>query len=206
MNSQASTHARRLAILAEPSRSVQVPVAVEEAGRGTEPIERAPRERDATPDPDYLLVGELAKATGKTVRAIHLYEDLGLLRPHERSKGRYRLFSADSVVRVRWIAKLQSLGLSLSEIQRLVRSQADQDSALFAAVRLREVFAVKLRETQDKLRELALLEAELEESLEYLDGCDTSCMPELPAQSCQQCPCHRQPGDPPELVAGVHAR
>ena len=44
-----------------------------------------------------LLVGDLAKATGKTVRAIHLYEDLGLLRPHDRSKGRYRLFGPDAL-------------------------------------------------------------------------------------------------------------
>src|ERR1700741_663993 len=36
-------------------------------------------------------VGDLARATGKTVRAIHHYEDVGLLQPHARSKGRYRL-------------------------------------------------------------------------------------------------------------------
>ena len=63
-------------------------------------------------DPDDLLqVGELAKATGKTVRAIHLYEELGLLRAHDRSKGRYRLFTSDAVVRVRWITKLQGMSL-----------------------------------------------------------------------------------------------
>ena len=28
-----------------------------------------------------LRVGDIARATGKTVRAIHLYEELGLLRP-----------------------------------------------------------------------------------------------------------------------------
>ena len=60
-----------------------------------------------------LQVGELAKATDKTVRAIHLYESMGLIEPVRRSKGRYRLFSPDTKVRVRWISKLQSLGLSL---------------------------------------------------------------------------------------------
>ena len=34
-----------------------------------------------------LKVGELARRTGKTVRAIHLYEELGLLTPAVRSKG-----------------------------------------------------------------------------------------------------------------------
>ena len=32
-----------------------------------------------------LRVGDIARATGKTVRAIHLYEELGLLRPVTRS-------------------------------------------------------------------------------------------------------------------------
>ncbi|HEY6725107.1 MAG TPA: MerR family transcriptional regulator, partial [Polyangiaceae bacterium] len=82
-----------------------------------------------------IQVGELAKATGKTVRAIHLYEELGLLKPANRSKGRYRLFSADAELRVRWIGKLQNLGLSLTEIQDLVRDQEGSDSAMFAAAK-----------------------------------------------------------------------
>ena len=58
-----------------------------------------------------LRVGELAKRTGKTVRAIHLYEQLELLRPAARSKGRYRLYGPDALGRIRWIVKLQDLGL-----------------------------------------------------------------------------------------------
>src|SRR4051794_12041650 len=91
-------------------------------------------------DSDLLQVGDLAKATGKTVRAIHLYEELGLLRAHERSKGRYRLFTADALIRVRWISKLQNLGLSLSEIQGLVREQDGSGSATVAAQKLKEAY------------------------------------------------------------------
>src|SRR6187431_1699540 len=87
----------------------------------------------AVNEDELIQVGELAKATGKTVRAIHLYEELGLVRAHERSKGRYRLFSPDALLRVRWISKLQSLGLSLSEIQGLVREQDGSGSAPAAA-------------------------------------------------------------------------
>src|SRR5882672_3058577 len=89
--------------------------------------------RAAADEGDLLLVGDLAKAVGKTVRAIHLYEELGLLRAHERSKGRYRLFTPDAVVRVRWIGKLQSLGLSLTEIQGIERARSDVPSAQSAA-------------------------------------------------------------------------
>jgi DNA-binding transcriptional MerR regulator len=144
--------------------------------------------------------------TGKTVRAIHHYEELGLLKPHDRSKGRYRLFTADSVVRVRWISKLQHLGLALSEIQSLARAQEDSGSAMFAAAELRRVYETKLEETRQKIRELRSLETELQDSLAYLSGCDVSCMPELPTASCVHCDRHNGPSDAPDLVAGVHAQ
>lgn len=155
------------------------------------------------PGVTMMLVGELAKATGKTVRAIHLYEDMGLLKPHERSKGRYRLFNHDALVRVRWITKLQSLGFSLSEIQELARAQQGSDSAKFAAARLREVYVEKLAETRAKIDELEALQAELQQSLAYLDSCHTSCEPELPVRSCPSCDRHPEPIPLPDLVAGA---
>jgi DNA-binding transcriptional MerR regulator len=157
----------------------------------------------SSPD-SWLQVGELAKATGKTVRAIHLYEELGLLRAHVRSKGRYRLFTEEAVVRVRWIVKMQSLGLSLTEIQELVREQEASGSAQFAASRLREVYRTKLAETRNKMSELRALEGELEESLAYLDACDTACQSELPVHSCPSCERHPERPNAPDLVAGVH--
>ncbi|HLV22685.1 MAG TPA: MerR family transcriptional regulator [Polyangiaceae bacterium] len=161
--------------------------------------------REAREDEDLLLVGELAKATGKTVRAIHLYEDMGLLKPHDRSKGRYRLFASDALLRVRWITKLQSLGLSLGEIQELVRQQEGSDSAMFAAATLRRVYGEKLEQTRQKIRELSELEAELEASLAFLNTCDSKCEPQVPADSCTSCERHAEPADAPELIAGAHA-
>lgn len=149
-----------------------------------------------------LLVGDLAKATGKTVRAIHLYEDLGLLRPHERSKGRYRLFGPDALVRLRWISKLQSLGFSLSDIQELVKAQGDSESAKLAASRLSEVYLAKLAETRTKLVELRQLERELVDSLTYLNACGAACEPRVPVHACPNCERHSE-ASTPDLVAGA---
>ena len=154
-------------------------------------------------DEELLLVGDLARAVGKTVRAIHLYEELGLVRAHERSKGRYRMFSQDALVRVRWIIKLQNLGLSLSDIQALVRGQNDAASAKFAAMRLQEVYFAKLVETRSKLAELKALESELEASLEFLSTCHSACESEVSSvHSCPTCAHHAEQPNPPELVAG----
>src|SRR6185436_9097197 len=95
-------------------------------------------------DEELLQVGDLARLCGKSVRAIHLYEELGLLRPHARSKGRYRLFSQDAVVRVRWIGKLQDLGLSLPTIQNVVREWEMSSSAPNAMAKMRDVYREKL--------------------------------------------------------------
>ena len=47
-----------------------------------------------------LKIGELARRTGKTVRAVHLYEELGLLAPAVRSKGGFRLYHGRAVTRI----------------------------------------------------------------------------------------------------------
>jgi MerR family transcriptional regulator, copper efflux regulator len=170
---------------------------------GSEPLVSEAGSRPGDGQEEVLLqVGELARAVGKTVRAIHLYEELGLLKAHERSKGRYRLFTQDAVVRVRWIIKLQSLGLSLSEIQGIERARSDITSAQSAAARLREVYETKLDETRTKIEELRALETELAASLDYLAGCHTACESEVKVECCPSC--ERHPEDPPELVAGAN--
>jgi DNA-binding transcriptional MerR regulator len=177
-------------------------LAIVAPGSGPAASARPLDSRESEEENELMLVGDLAKAVGKTVRAIHLYEELGLVRAHERSKGRYRLFAQDALVRVRWIIKLQSLGLSLSDIQALVRGQNDAASAKFAASRLREVYLARLVETQHKLAELKALESELEASLEFLSTCHSACESEVSVHSCPTCERHPERPNPPELVAG----
>ncbi|MCC7538512.1 MAG: MerR family transcriptional regulator [Deltaproteobacteria bacterium] len=149
-------------------------------------------------------MGRLARETGKTVRAIHLYDELGLLVPISRSKGGYRLYGSDALVRVRWIAKLQEMGFSLGEIQEIVRDWERITSAPSAMTRVRALYIEKLRDTRAQLARLRALEAELESSLEYLETCETACDPSRVLSVCPQCDLHGC-ASAPELVAGFHA-
>ena len=167
------------------------------------PPPQAKAHDDAAEDEELLQVGDLARLTGKTVRAIHLYEELGLLRPHARSKGRYRLFSGEALVRVRWIGKLQDLGLSLSAIQQIVREWEASPSAPGAMSKMREVYAQKLEATRAQVRRLVALEAELAASLRYLETCDV-CEPARLLPSCSCCDRHEHEERAPELIAGFH--
>src|SRR5882762_4841717 len=147
-----------------------------------------------------LQVGDLARLCGKTVRAIHLYEELGILRPHARSKGRYRLFSPDAAMRVRWIGKLQDLGLSLPTIQSVVREWERSPSAPGAMAKMRDVYRQKLASTRSQIERVKALETELADSLKYLETCDT-CDPVRLFAACNCCDLHEHDEVPPELVA-----
>ncbi len=152
-----------------------------------------------------LQVGDLAKAGGKTVRAIHHYEEIGLLKPHARSKGRYRLYDQNAVDRVRWIGKLHDLGLSLSQIQELLATWEKAPSAPAAMAQIRAVYAQKLEETRAQIARLAALQRELEASLGYLDTCEV-CSPGELVAACCNCNVHDRTAGEPELVFGIHCK
>jgi MerR family transcriptional regulator, thiopeptide resistance regulator len=65
-------------------------------------------------------VSEVAELTGVTVRALHHYDELGLLCPCERSEAGYRLYSYDDLARLREILIWRRLGFSLNEIRSLL--------------------------------------------------------------------------------------
>jgi DNA-binding transcriptional MerR regulator len=155
-----------------------------------------------------MQVGDLARESGKTVRAIHLYEELDLLRPAARSKGRFRLYGNEALLRIRWISKLQDLGFSLTDIQAVARdfdAAAETGSATTAMARMRTLYQTKLEETRAHLERLRALETEIVASLAYLETCDV-CDPQRVVASCTKCDQHDRGQEAPELVAGFRAK
>lgn len=63
-----------------------------------------------------LKIGELAKRSGLTVRALHHYDAIGLLTPSARSDAGYRLYDRNDIARLYQIQALRRLGLSLADI------------------------------------------------------------------------------------------
>jgi MerR family copper efflux transcriptional regulator len=157
--------------------------------------------------PDKLLrVGELARVVGKTVRAMHLYEELGLLVPATRSEGGFRLYGQDAVDRINWIVKLQAIGFTLGEIQSFVGDFKDAHSGREATDRVRAVFQQKLGEIRDQITRLQGIENDLHDALSYLDSCQ-SCATHFAPSECGVCghQGHHQ-GEAPPLFAGLSRR
>jgi DNA-binding transcriptional MerR regulator len=159
---------------------------------------------EASGPPDKLLrIGQLAELCGKTARALHLYEELGLLRPVLRSKGGFRLYSASSVDRVQWIGRLQQADVSLGEIQELLRGLEEERIGPSAMTQLRDLLARKLLEVREQRERLQRLEKDLAAGLHYLNGCQV-CEPVHLTSECGECKIHGHDGKQPLLVAGVH--
>jgi len=68
-----------------------------------------------------MTVGELARRTGLSIKAIRRYEGLGLIYSAGRSEGNYRLFDESALWCAHVISTLRTLGLTINEIDRLGR-------------------------------------------------------------------------------------
>jgi DNA-binding transcriptional MerR regulator len=158
------------------------------------------------PAPRALLrVGELARASGKTVRAIHLYEEVGLLTPSTRSSGGFRLYDSGALDRIKWIDLLHTAGFSLHEMSDVLRAWWEADLGPDAMARLRTLFETKLAETRATIERQRRLEQELLEGLAYLQTCRT-CGAQETAVGCVRCDVDHGMSIEPALVAGVTTR
>lgn len=105
-------------------------------------------------------VGSLAKLAGVTVRALHHYEDEGLLHP-ERTASGYRRYGAADVERLQQILLLRSCGLSLGDI----RGALDNGDFDFHGVLVNHLATLRARQ-----KELETLVGTVEKTIASLEG------------------------------------
>lgn len=70
-----------------------------------------------------LKIGELAQGAGLTVRTLHHYDSIGLLRPSARSDAGYRLYNRDDVARLQQVQALCKFGMALADIGAYLDSE-----------------------------------------------------------------------------------
>jgi DNA-binding transcriptional MerR regulator len=78
-------------------------------------------QRDAPPKATRLYrAQEFAELSGVTVRALHHYDRLGVLKPTTRSAAGYRLYAQRDLARLQQIVTLKFLGFSLQQIRGIL--------------------------------------------------------------------------------------
>lgn len=95
---------------------------------------------------DGLTVSQVSKLAGVSVRTLHHYDEIGLLRPSQRSGGGYRLYGQEELQRLQQVLFFKELGFPLEQITKILKDPAfDLHAALVMQRQLLEEKAVRTR-------------------------------------------------------------
>ena len=97
---------------------------------------------------EALKVGELARRTDLTVRTLHHYDEIGLLKPSLHTEAGYRLYTRGDVARLQQVLSLRQLGFALEEIRDCL------DRPGFAPLEVIRLHVARLREQIELQRKL----------------------------------------------------
>jgi DNA-binding transcriptional MerR regulator len=106
---------------------------------------------------EHLTVGRVARLADVTVRTLHHYDEIGLVRPSARTAAGYRAYSAGDVERLRQVLAYRRLGFGLREIAALVG-----DPSADAAAHLRRLRGLLLEQRDRADAMAAAIDRELE--------------------------------------------
>src|SRR5215475_876430 len=95
-------------------------------------------------------VGQVAGLAGVTVRTLHHYDQIGLLRPGHRSHTGYRRYRDDDLERLQHILYYRELGFPLDEIAVLLGDQLADHRAHLA--RQHDLLTGRIRRLNDMVR------------------------------------------------------
>ena len=99
---------------------------------------------------NQLQIGEVAALAGVSVDAVRYYEKRRLLTRAPRSTSNFRLFTPDTVERIRFIKQAQEMGLSLEEIKELLTS----DGGAPQCRRVRALLKEKITDIDHRMKQL----------------------------------------------------
>lgn len=109
-----------------------------------------------------LTVIELARLTEVEPHVIRYYTQIGLLKPSRNNNNGYKVYSKEDVLCVRFTRKAKSLGYSLKEVKTILAHAHKGDSP---CPLVREIIVKRLEETQDKIKELELLQERMTKAI-----------------------------------------
>ena len=106
-----------------------------------------------------MKIGELARQTGLTIRALRYYEEVGLLVPSGRMESGYRLYGPEEIEQLHRILSLKQLGLSLDEIRTCLEDPGFSPG---------EMIRKQLRQLEEEMAMQKQLRRQLEMLAEYI--------------------------------------
>ncbi|HVB55470.1 MAG TPA: MerR family transcriptional regulator [Candidatus Acidoferrales bacterium] len=117
---------------------------------------------------DGLSINQLAKSGGVNLQTVRYYERQELLAPISRTEAGYRIFSSETVRRIRFIKRAQELGFSLKEIKDLFSLRIDAHTT---QADIRKRTQAKIADVKQKILHLQAIHASLLRMAEDCSGC-----------------------------------
>lgn len=108
-----------------------------------------------------LKIGQVAALVGVGIDTVRYYEKLGLLPAAPRRASGYRVFDEVTVDRIKLIKQLQDLGLSLQEIDAMLRASGDHATCAHESEKIRAA----LVRTEERIATLTAIRTKLESAL-----------------------------------------
>jgi DNA-binding transcriptional MerR regulator len=117
-----------------------------------------------------LRIGELAERAGLTVRTLHHFDQIGLVRASERTEAGHRRYSEGEVRRLYQVVALRSLGVPFAGIAGALEGDG---------FTLKDAVAAQLEAVDAELLHARRLRRRLERTLEVLERSDDPSVEEL---------------------------
>lgn len=103
-------------------------------------------------DEALMKIGEIAGFFNVTVKAMRVYEKVGIIKPVKvDAKTGYRYYCADQVKLLDALLELRNLGFSLSEIKKLLESGLMKDQYMELLVHKKVMWQDKISKAQDRI-------------------------------------------------------
>jgi len=110
---------------------------------------------------DGLLIGEVAKRSGASRKALRLYEAAGILPAPRRTTAGYRVYTETDLLRLEFIREAKTLGLTLEAIRELIVAASAPGNG-GTRTRVLEMLDTRISQTTTQIAALTRLRDELE--------------------------------------------
>ncbi len=95
----------------------------------------------------YFSVGEISKLTNVPIQTLRYYDKMGLLKPaYINEQNNYRYYSLNQFIKIDLLKQCKLIGLSLKEIEELLKNEISVDSMLKLIYQQRKVLYEKINE------------------------------------------------------------
>jgi len=109
-----------------------------------------------------FTISQLAEKAGIPTTTLRYYERVGLIEPEDRSAGNYRLYTDDSLRKVKFVRAVQGIGFTLEDIKQLL---AAEDGRVPHCCDVQPLLSERLADVERSLRDLRDVKRVLQSAL-----------------------------------------